>query len=58
MWLRELVNKVLINPIIRTRTRQFRQPYHPTPGSIKKQIVSLLQLKYKLDPVPKHDATT
>jgi hypothetical protein len=30
MWLRELVTKVLINPIIRTRTRHFRRAYHPT----------------------------
>jgi hypothetical protein len=28
--LRKLVTKVLINPIIRTRTRHFRHAYHPT----------------------------
>jgi hypothetical protein len=35
MWLRELVTKMLINPIIRTRTRQFRHAYHPTRANIK-----------------------
>jgi hypothetical protein len=30
MWIRELVNKVQINPIIRTRTRYFRHSYQPT----------------------------
>jgi hypothetical protein len=29
MWLRELVIKVLINPTIRTRTRNLRLAYHP-----------------------------
>jgi hypothetical protein len=32
--LRELVTKVLINPIIRTRTRYFRHAYHPTRDNI------------------------
>jgi hypothetical protein len=27
---RQIVTKVLINPIIRTRTRHFRRAYHPT----------------------------
>jgi hypothetical protein len=34
MWLRELVTKVLINPIIRTRTHYFRRAYHPTCDSM------------------------
>jgi hypothetical protein len=29
MWLREIVTKMLINPIIRTRTCHFRHMYHP-----------------------------
>jgi hypothetical protein len=34
MWLRELVSKVLINPIIWTRSRHSRHAYHPTRGII------------------------
>jgi hypothetical protein len=47
MWLREIVTKALINPIIRTRTRHFRRAYHPTRDSIinvRKRIVSLLSV--------------
>jgi hypothetical protein len=36
MWLRELVTKVIINPIIRTRTRHFRRACHPTSDSMSK----------------------
>jgi hypothetical protein len=32
--IKELVTKVLINPIIRTRTRYFRQAYTPTRDNI------------------------
>jgi hypothetical protein len=31
---RECVTKVLLNPIIQTRTRHFRRVYHPTRDSI------------------------
>jgi hypothetical protein len=33
-WLSELVKKVLINPIIPTRTSYFRHSYHPTSDNI------------------------
>jgi hypothetical protein len=32
--IRELVTKVLINPINQTRTRHFHRAYHPTHGNI------------------------
>jgi hypothetical protein len=37
---KELVTKVLINPIIRTRTRYFRHAYHPTCDNIIRTIKS------------------
>jgi hypothetical protein len=39
MWLRELVTKVLINPIIRTRTRHCRHVYHPTRDNIEMYLM-------------------
>jgi hypothetical protein len=35
MWFREIVTKVPINPVIRTRTRYFRCAYHPTRDTMK-----------------------
>jgi hypothetical protein len=45
--LRELVTKVLINPIIRTRTRHFRRAYHPTRDSM--YIRGVVRMKRKAD---------
>jgi hypothetical protein len=42
MWSREIVTKVVINPIIRTRTCHFLLAYHPTRDNIK-----FLEFKYK-----------
>jgi hypothetical protein len=38
MWLREAVTEVLVDPIIRTRTRYFRHAYHPTRNNINMNI--------------------
>jgi hypothetical protein len=46
--LRELVTKILINSIIRTRTRHFCHAYHPTCENTQAKIFQyFLLLKYK-----------
>jgi hypothetical protein len=49
MWLKEIVTKVLINPIIRTRIRHFRRAHKPTRDSIINENLNLQSYLHKSD---------
>jgi hypothetical protein len=48
MWFRGIVTKVLINPIILTRTRHLLRAYHPTRDNILFLIIKLILIQTQI----------